>query len=164
MMKDMAEINVHTRSASNVHGFEVAGFDDAHSDGVGCWVVAQGHQQIPSTSLKISYKTTVAANCSLYHLFINIFLLYIRFLLCIFVSSSSFLFCFPSTCQSLHIPSHRLSHQYAATSPRGASQQPRITSPILSHFLFCFPPYIHCHHYMVSAPSRKSACWPGPVC
>lgn len=41
-----------TRSASNVHGFEVAGFDDAHSDGVGCGVVAQRHQQISSTPLE----------------------------------------------------------------------------------------------------------------
>jgi hypothetical protein len=30
-----------TGGASNVHGFEVAGFDDGHSDGVGLRVVAQ---------------------------------------------------------------------------------------------------------------------------
>lgn len=86
MKKDMKERSIHTGSASNVHGFEVAGFDDAHSDGVGCWVVAQGHQQIPSTSLKIPRMTAVAENCSLYHLFINIFVLS--------VSSSSALFVF----------------------------------------------------------------------
>lgn len=44
--------SLYTRSASDVHGFEVAGFDDAHSDGVGCRVVAQRHQQIPSTPLE----------------------------------------------------------------------------------------------------------------
>lgn len=56
-----------------------------------------------------------------------------------------------------------------------------ITRYILSHLLFLFilplpsclssfpllslfPSYSHCHRYMVSAPSRKSACWLGPAC
>lgn len=54
-----------------------------------------------------------------------------------------------------------------------------ITRYILSHLLFPSPSYphllpsplpppfsfySHCHRCMVSAPSRKSACWPGPVC
>lgn len=49
---------IYTRSASDVHGFEVAGFDDAHSDGVGRGVVAQRHQQIPSAPLEKLNTTT----------------------------------------------------------------------------------------------------------
>lgn len=41
-----------TGSASDVHGFEIAGFDDAHSDGVGGGIVAQRHQQVSSASLE----------------------------------------------------------------------------------------------------------------
>lgn len=49
---------IYTRSASDVHGFEVAGFDDAHSDGVGRGVVAQRHQQITSAPLEKLNTTT----------------------------------------------------------------------------------------------------------
>lgn len=55
-------MGVRTRSASDVHGFKVAGFDDAHSDGVGCGVVTQRHQQIPSTPLQKRHAAALLTN------------------------------------------------------------------------------------------------------
>lgn len=170
--------SIYTRSASNVHGFEVAGFDDAHSDGVGCGVVTQRHQQIPSTSLE----KTIDNNENNNKLFIFNCLIGLLSLLSLILC----FLCLPvfpsSTRQPLHIP-YPFSLQHAATSPMGASRQPGMTSPAtfcpifsfssscplpscLSSFplLSLFPSYSHCHRYMVSAPSRKSACWLGPAC
>lgn len=63
-----------TGSASDVHGFEIAGFDDAHSDGVGGGIVAQRHQQVSSASLEKlnanSKKKIKAPVCPFYALFI----------------------------------------------------------------------------------------------
>lgn len=94
--------SIYTRSASNVHGFEVAGFDDAHSDGVGCGVVTQRHQQIPSTSLEKTIDNNKNNNNNKLFIFnCLIALLSILSLILCFL-------CLPvfpsSTCQPLHIP------------------------------------------------------------
>ena len=80
-----------------------------------------------------------------------------------------------STFPSIPPPTSTLPH-----SPRGASQQPGMTSPVTfcpivppllplpppPSFLPSHPLLSHsrCHRYMDSAPSRTSACWPGPAC
>lgn len=65
------ETRCHTRSATDVHGFEIAGFDDAHSDDVGCRVVTQRNQQISSTSLEIrEHRQIVSASSAPLFLFL----------------------------------------------------------------------------------------------
>lgn len=44
---------VDTGCSPDVHGFEIACLDDAHSDGVGSGIVTQRHEQVSSTPLKI---------------------------------------------------------------------------------------------------------------
>ena len=82
-----------------------------------------------------------------------------------------------STCQPLHIPLLSLLTPARCHISPGSVKAARndITRYILSHLL-CpllpllpvlssfLPLYSRCHRCMVSAPSRKSACWPGPVC
>lgn len=153
-----------TGSASDVHGFEIACFDDAHSDGVGCGVVAQRHQQVPSASLEKLNATAKRSGlyilCSLHSISLDLVCFF-------FVSSADCLWSLLSTCQPLHIPVYLLLyHQHAATSPPGASRQPGMTSPItfcpISHLpssphpppltasvLCCAASYSHCHRCTV---------------
>lgn len=160
---------IYTRSASNVHGFEVAGFDDAHSDGVGCGVVAQRHKQIPSTPLEKSQTKT--ANYLLLHPVFTLFsflfafsvFLFLPLAICvvsIYLSASpySLLSLLPPACchispESITAATNDIT-RYILSVSHPLSPPPPSFLPSLPHF----PSYSRCHHYMVAAPSRKSAC------
>lgn len=45
-------VYVHTGCSPDVHGFEIACLDDAHSDGVGSGIVTQRQKEVSSTPLK----------------------------------------------------------------------------------------------------------------
>ena len=160
-----------TRSASNVHGFEVAGFDDAHSDGVGCGVVAQRHKQIPSTPLEKSQTKT--ANYLLLHpvftsssfLFAFCVFLFRPLAICVV---SIYLSASPYSLLSLLPPARCHISPESITAARNditryilshsLSPPPPSSSLFLLPSLPRFPSYSRCHRYMVAAPSRKSAC------
>lgn len=46
---------IYTWGAPDIHGFEIACFDDVHSDGVGSGIIAERHQQVSSSPLRYAH-------------------------------------------------------------------------------------------------------------
>lgn len=153
---------VCTRSAPDVHGFKVAGFDDAHSDGVGCGVVAQRHQQIPSTALQKRHTQRLLYNSGfcitrtaaphspppppLFCTLLNLLLL-----------TPAARALPPSTCQPVHILLS-ISAPTSALPPTpplpGAWRQPAMTSPIT----FCPISYLSSLLFLLSSQLPSCSC------